>query len=373
MPVYEFTAEEIIPLNTATFTHLGLHERRDLQRLLRDNISVIAPDTLVIAEEFGEWDESRRRIDLLGIDRDANLVVIELKRTEDGGHMDLQAIRYAAMVSTMTFDQAVDVFGRYLVQTGKEDIDARTGLLDFLGWDQPDDDAFAQDVRIVLASAEFSRELTTSILWLVERAIDIRCVRLRPYDLGGRILVDAQQIIPLPEAAEYQVQLREKARKEREARSGGAEHTRYDLMLGDRTFPGEPKRRVIYRTFRHLVESGIEPEKVARHCGPRANRSLISVDGAVGRIDFIRLAGSVRANQGRSFDPKRFFCDDDELVQFNGRTSAKRCQSAQKRWMRLQASLRAVPLTWRRKSGSSGPVRRPSHAPRPRLRSRAAR
>jgi hypothetical protein len=283
---------------------------------------VIAPDTLVIAEEFGEWDESRRRIDLLGIDRDANLVVIELKRTEDGGHMDLQAIRYAAMVSTMTFDQAVDVFGRYLVQTGKEDIDARTGLLDFLGWDQPDDDAFAQDVRIVLASAEFSRELTTSILWLVERAIDIRCVRLRPYDLGGRILVDAQQIIPLPEAAEYQVQLREKARKEREARSGGAEHTRYDLMLGDRTFPGEPKRRVIYRTFRHLVESGIEPEKVVRHCGPRANRSLISVDGAVGRIDFIRLAGSVRANQGRSFDPKRFFCDDDELVQFNGRTYA---------------------------------------------------
>jgi hypothetical protein len=272
MPVYEFTAEEIIPLNTATFNDLGLHERRDLQRLLRDNISVIAPDTLVIAEEFGEWDESRRRIDLLGIDRDANLVVIELKRTEDGGHMDLQAIRYAAMVSTMTFDQAVDVFGRYLVQTGKEDIDARTGLLDFLGWDQPDDDAFAQDVRIVLASAEFSRELTTSILWLVERAIDIRCVRLRPYDLGGRILVDAQQIIPLPEAAEYQVQLREKARKEREARSGGAEHTRYDLMLGDRTFPGEPKRRVIYRTFRHLVESGIEPEKVVRHCGPAQNR-----------------------------------------------------------------------------------------------------
>ena len=34
---------------------------------------------------------------LLCIDREANLVVVELKRTEDGGHMDLQAIRYAAM------------------------------------------------------------------------------------------------------------------------------------------------------------------------------------------------------------------------------------------------------------------------------------
>jgi hypothetical protein len=43
-----------------------------------------------------------------------------LKRTEDGGHMELQSIRYASMVSTMTFDQAVDTFGRYLKQLGKE-------------------------------------------------------------------------------------------------------------------------------------------------------------------------------------------------------------------------------------------------------------
>lgn len=105
MPIYEFAREEIRPLLKTTFGQMQLHERRDLQRLLRENISVIAPDTLVIAEEFGEWDESRRRVDLLGVDREANLVVIELKRTEDGGHMELQALRYADMVSTMTFDK----------------------------------------------------------------------------------------------------------------------------------------------------------------------------------------------------------------------------------------------------------------------------
>lgn len=206
MPIYEFASEEIRPLLKTTFSQMQLQERRDLQRLLRANISVVAPDTLVIAEEFGDWDESRRRIDLLGIDRNANLVVIELKRTEDGGHMELQAIRYAAMVSTMTFDQAADVFGRYLTQIGTSDTDARAKLLDFLGWDEPDDDAFAQDVRIVLASAEFARELTTAVLWLIDRGIDIRCVRLQPYDQDGRVFVDVQQIIPLPEMAEYQKQ-----------------------------------------------------------------------------------------------------------------------------------------------------------------------
>ena len=84
------------------FAAAGFSERNDLQRLLRDRIEILSPDTLVIAEEFSHWDDSKRRIDLLGVDRDAKLVVIELKRTEDGGHMELQALRYAAMVSTMT-------------------------------------------------------------------------------------------------------------------------------------------------------------------------------------------------------------------------------------------------------------------------------
>lgn len=87
MPIFEITHECIRKITETSFNAAGIKERSDLQRLLRNQIEVISPETLVVCEEFGEWDESKRRIDLLGIDRDANLVVIELKRTEDGGHM----------------------------------------------------------------------------------------------------------------------------------------------------------------------------------------------------------------------------------------------------------------------------------------------
>lgn len=340
MPIYEFASEEIRRLEKTTFGRAQLQERRDLQRLLRANISVVASDTLVIAEEFGNWDESRRRIDLLGIDRDANLVVIELKRTEDGGHMDLQAIRYASMVSTMTFDQCADVFGRYLAQIGMGETDARAELLEFLEWEEPDEDAFAQDVRIVLASAEFSRELTTSVLWLIERGIDIRCVRLQPYDLGGRVLVDVQQIIPLPEMAEYQVRVTEKKRKEREARSDTRDRTSYDVTLGDRQLTGLGKRHAIYQTFRHLVENGIAPERVAEHCGARAKRALVSVEGEVTAEDFSRLANEVRAREGRTFDRVRYFCAENELVRFGGRTYAFLNQWGGEDWTTAMTNLR---------------------------------
>lgn len=101
MPIYQATKGMLVEIKPTTFAEEGIKERSDIQRMLREQIEVIAPDSRVIAEDFGDWVDSHRRIDLLAVDKDANLVVIELKRTEDGGHMELQALRYAAMVSTM--------------------------------------------------------------------------------------------------------------------------------------------------------------------------------------------------------------------------------------------------------------------------------
>jgi hypothetical protein len=122
--------------------------------------------------------------------------VIELKRTEDGGHMELQAIRYAAMVSTMSFSKAVEVYARYLTSNNRTE-DAESAILQFLDWEDANEGNFGEEVRIVLVSAEFSKEITTSVLWLNDHDIDIRCVRLRPYTLDSRIVLDVQQIIPV--------------------------------------------------------------------------------------------------------------------------------------------------------------------------------
>src|SRR2546421_160743 len=130
MTLYELKSDGIVKIEATTFDEVGIKERSDLQRLLRERIEVIASDTLVIAEEFG------------------------------------------------------------------------------------------QDVRIILASAKFSKELTTAVMWLNERDLDIRCIRIMPHRDGDRILIDVQQVVPLPEAQDYQVRVREKATQERTSRRG---------------------------------------------------------------------------------------------------------------------------------------------------------
>jgi hypothetical protein len=226
MPLYEMTADAFRPLAQASFADLKVRERDDLQRLLRAQIDVLGDELYVITEEFGDWDDSRRRIDLLAIDKQANLVVIELKRTHDGGHMELQAIRYASMVSAMTFERAELIHREFLTRMGQPADEAGTRILSFLGWEEADEENFAPDVRILLVSEDFGKELTTAVLWLRDREIDIRCIRLRPYQDGDTQFVDVQQIIPLPEVQDYQVQIREKEKVERKKRA-----KRYDERL----------------------------------------------------------------------------------------------------------------------------------------------
>jgi len=318
MAIYEFNEGGIKRLRKTTFAAQGIHERQDIQRLIREQIEIISDNSMVIAEEFGGWEESRRRIDLLCIDKEANLVVVELKRTEDGGHMELQAIRYSAMVSTMTFDQVVEAHKLFLSSIGSYE-DAQQRILDFLDWEAPDEDSFAQDVRIVLASAEFSRELTSTVLWLNDKGIDIRCVKIEPFHDGQRILLDIQQVIPLPEAEQFQVQVRQKKQKEQRDRSSSRDYSKFTLVIADREYNGLNKRNLMYQLISEIVETGVKPEEL---------EELITF-----RNLFFSFAGTLDADQfaeqlmssdkgGKTPLTGRYFCKQDELFAIDGKTWA---------------------------------------------------
>ena len=205
MSLYRITPDKLEPLPATTFANEGVLERKNLQSLLRKDISLLGEDLMVIAEEYGEWEDSLRRIDLFCLSNSGDLVVVEIKRTEDGGHMELQAVRYASMVANLTLPQIIITYAK---SESLSEEGARRTILDFLETDTLEEAELTGTVRIVLASANFSTELTTAVLWLNKQSLDITCVRLRPYRMGDDILIDATQIIPLPEAEDYMVKLR---------------------------------------------------------------------------------------------------------------------------------------------------------------------
>jgi hypothetical protein len=341
MAIFQPIKGKLVAIEATTFSAAGLKERADIQQLLKQQIEILSPDTLVIAEEFGDWEDSRRRIDLLGIDKEANLVVIELKRTEDGGHMELQALRYAAMVSALTFDEAVGTYGRYLASTGQE-LDARAEILEFLEWEEPDVEEFPTDVRVVLAAAEFSKEITTTVLWLNDHGLDVKCVRLRPYNNAGQLLIDVQQVIPLPEAESYQIKIRDKKVVERAARTQSRDLTRYDVTIGDKTFADLPKRRAIYQVIRGLCDAGVDPEAI-RKTIPWKSTILNPIPGLLDADAYEKALAAQLIENGRKPQVYRFFIDNSELIHANGKTYAATKMWGERTTLAIDALLKAFP------------------------------
>jgi hypothetical protein len=208
LPLYEVGASGItrIPENRFDAT---LVKSKDLQRLVRANIGMFFGDLFVLSQAHGEGDGGQRSIDLLCIDREANLVVVDLQRVAEPGMLDLSALRHAAAVSTMTFDDAVSAAARDAGNQGKSIHDVQTEILDFLDWTSQDDGEFGAAVRVILVSPDFSGEIIRSVLWLNRHGLDIQCFRLRAHRLlDKRLLFDLEQILPIPEAAAYELSAR---------------------------------------------------------------------------------------------------------------------------------------------------------------------
>ena len=277
--LFDMTDGNLIEVPKTTFAAEKVLERSHLQAALREHIEVLGDDLLVVAEEFGDFKDARRRIDLLCVDHEARLVVVELKRTDDGGHMELQALRYAAMVSTMTFDQLVETYQRHLKAVAPDEIgSAREALADWLDDVGRDDAVVSRDVRILLAAADFGREITTTVLWLNDvYGTDIRCVRLSPYRIEGRLLLDVQPVIPLPEAEELTIQLRRRETAARVATSG-RDRTPYVITSPAGRTAALPKRRAILAMIHALNSVGVSAESIqAVITGPR----FLAVDGVL--------------------------------------------------------------------------------------------
>jgi hypothetical protein len=249
------------------------------------------------------------RIDLLCLDDEARLIVVELKR-DNSAHMELQALRYAAMVSTMRFEQAVEAHRKYLKTCGS-DADPERAIREFLDAEEGPV-ALAETVRIVLAASDFSTELTTAVLWLNKQGLDIRCVQMRPHPVNGRVLVDIQQVIPLPAAAQYQVALREKALEQEAAGRQARDLTRYDLTVGDMTLTNLPKRRLIYEVVAEAVRRGVTPDQIASSVPWREGTMFISAPGQLDETGF------QAAFEGKPMS--RYFTADEDLFHVAGKT-----------------------------------------------------
>ncbi len=225
----ENSISEIIP---SKFGDLKIRERAHLQEWIAGNPDVFGEELLIIQKEFDGFNETSERLDLLALDKEGNLIIIENKLDDSGRNVVWQALKYVSYCSTLTTEQILNIYDKYLQSNLSIEIeDATSYIMEFLGIEDEEQLLLNNgDQRIIFVANDFRKEVTSTVLWLLNHDIQIQCFRAVPFSYGNDILLQFEQIIPLPETERFMIEIKE---KEKEKKAKGDKHSETKKLLID--------------------------------------------------------------------------------------------------------------------------------------------
>ena len=163
------------PMSQGRLEALGFLETKHLEQWVVDNPQVLGDDVKIVSTQYDKWssefgDLAKERLDVLGLDRSGQLVVVELKRGKDS-RIHLQAITYAALVAGFDKQTLATAHAEYLNRINAGDKttnanDALEELEEHVGGEW-DDDVLTVP-KIVLLAEDFSAQTYTTVTWLAE-------------------------------------------------------------------------------------------------------------------------------------------------------------------------------------------------------------
>ena len=212
------TENRISRLEARTFSKLKFRERENLQEWLANAPDALGEELLIIQKEFDGFAETRERLDLLALDKNGTLVIVENKLDDTGRDVVWQALKYAAYCSSLKKSEVIKIFQDYLLQQKRPD-DASELICDFLEVDSIDEVNLnsGSSQRFILVAANFRKEVTSAVLWLISNGIKAQCIKATPFTFNDKFLLDITQIIPTPEAEDYIIKMSSKDSEEKEA------------------------------------------------------------------------------------------------------------------------------------------------------------
>ena len=171
-------------LKEVDWSTLGLES--ELEKILDTDISVAAPNWMVIGRQVKT--DHGGIIDLLAIDRDGNLIVIELKRDKTPRDIVAQSLDYGSWVRELDDEVIVKIFADYLKtyhpEKAEQSIDDAF-CARFHVNEMPDELNAAHELVIVAASLDPSTERIVKYL-ASEYAVRINALFFRVFKDGDR-------------------------------------------------------------------------------------------------------------------------------------------------------------------------------------------
>jgi hypothetical protein len=202
-------------LQEKTFSDLDFKEREHLQEWIANDPTCLGEELLIIQKEFDGFQDTRERLDLLALDKQGNLVIIENKLDDSGRDVTWQVLKYASYCSGLSKDEIRSIYQQYLKCHGQNN-SAEELIAEFMEKEDFTEVQLNQGSaqRIIMLSAKFRKEVTSTVLWLMNFNIRIQCFKVTPYKLGDQLFLYFDQILPVKDTQEYTISMATKTQEE---------------------------------------------------------------------------------------------------------------------------------------------------------------
>jgi len=218
MFVLDKEANKIVKIESKTFHDFGFKEREHLQEWIANYPECLGEEFLIIQKEFDGFNDTNERLDLLAIDKSGTIVVIENKLDDTGKDVTWQALKYVSYCSTLSKLQIKEIYQAYLDKYFKDE-NAEENIIEFFnGKPFAEISLNEDDQRMILVAAKFRKEVTSTVMWMLNHGIKAQCFKVTPYEYNHQVLLDMEQIIPVKEAEDYIIKMADKTREEKEVK-----------------------------------------------------------------------------------------------------------------------------------------------------------
>jgi hypothetical protein len=228
----------ISPIKPASFSSLNYTERNHLQEWIASTPEIFWEDLLIIQKEFDGFNDTRERLDLLALDKQGNLVIIENKLDDTGRDVVWQSLKYASYCSTLKKWDIINIFQSYLDKytQGKT---TQSELELFYEWQELDEIEFntTQSQRLILVAANFRKEVTSTVLRLMNYGLRVQCFKATVYAQWENHFLTLDQIIPIKDAEDYTIKMAEKQQEQAQIQTKQPERHKIRKEFWQRLLP----------------------------------------------------------------------------------------------------------------------------------------
>jgi hypothetical protein len=174
-----------------------------LERWLLENPALAGEPLLILGSQLAEFAEDKDRLDVLAVDKQGEIVLIELKVDGQFRLTDLQALAYAAGYAGMRIEHFAEILRKRIEHEGDSGVTverAKDAIVEFVDvLDEFDEWQPSRRVRIKLLAPGYPKRVLQTVKWLGDvYGMPIEAIQVQLYeDVGGRYQLTFERLLPL--------------------------------------------------------------------------------------------------------------------------------------------------------------------------------